>query len=254
MGGNALLIRTGGGRFTQDVDLARESPWPSSQEVLTELQGLASRPHHGDPFEFELYSITLHRDTDPNGYGAITAKVKARALLGDKIFEAFSIDLTTRRHLDEPVDQVQLNAIIDHETLKDLPSVPTTPIENHLADKICALYEMHGRDGRGTSTRYRDLADIVRVVEAIPFDAFRLMTVLERESGRRLLELPHKLRQPGPDWATNFPTAAASFAEYPREFWNLDAALEFAGNCLDEVLQGVRSSGRWDPTQRAWHE
>lgn len=254
LGGNALLIRTGGGRFTQDVDLARQSPWPSIQDVLTELRSLSSRPHHCDPFQFELYSITPRRDLDPNGYGAATAKVKATALLGGQNFEAFSIDLTIRRLLDAPVDQVQLKPIIDHETLKDLPSVPTTPIENHLADKICALYEMHGQDGRGPPTRYRDLADIVRIVEGVPFDAARLAIILERESGRRRLELPHSLKPPGPDWTTNFPAAAANFAEYPPELFDLDAALEFAGNCLDGVLHGTRSSGSWDPAQRTWHE
>ncbi|NEA36979.1 hypothetical protein G3I17_35830 [Streptomyces sp. SID13031] len=80
--------------------------------------------------------------------------MKAQALLGGREFETFSIDLTTRRHIDSPVDQVALKPIIDHETLRDLPSVPTTPIENHLADKVCALYEWHGQDGDKASTRY----------------------------------------------------------------------------------------------------
>lgn len=58
LGGNALLIRIGGGRFTQDVDLARETPWSSPEDALSELRKLASRPHRGDPFEFELASTS----------------------------------------------------------------------------------------------------------------------------------------------------------------------------------------------------
>jgi hypothetical protein len=193
LGGNALLIRTGGGRFTQDVDLARETPWASPEDALSELRQLSSRPHHDDPFEFDLYSVTTHREST-YGYGAETAKVKARALLGGQEFETFSIDLTARRHIDAPVDQVPLKPIIDHETLRDLPSIPTTPIEHHLADKVCALYEQHGQAGDGASTRYRDLADIVRIVAEIPFGAVRLITVLRREAGRRQMTLPTTVR------------------------------------------------------------
>ncbi|HET6987524.1 MAG TPA: nucleotidyl transferase AbiEii/AbiGii toxin family protein [Kribbella sp.] len=252
LGGNALLIRTGGGRFTQDVDLARETPWTSPEDALAELRQLSSRPHHGDPFTFELYSVTTQREADPSGYGTETAKVKARALLGGQEFETFRIDLTTRRHLDAPVDQVPLTPIIDHQTLRDLPSVPTTPIEHHLADKICALYERHGPDGDDPSTRYRDLADIVRIVAAIPFDAARLITVLQREASRRQMTLPNKVHAPSEHWVVGFPRSAAGFAEYPREYWDLNAALTFSSTCLDEILTGERTSGTWDPDRRSW--
>ncbi len=204
LGGNALLIRTGGGRFTQDIDLARETPWGSPEDALAELRRLSSRPRHEDPFGFDLYQITPRREADLYGYCAETARVKARALLGGREFETFSIDLTTRRHLDAPVDQVPLKPIIDHETLRDLPSVPTTPIEPHLADKLCALYERHGQDGEKASTRYRDLADIVRIVAAIPFDAARLTAVLQREAGRRQMTLPNKLQAPAKTGSSTF--------------------------------------------------
>jgi nucleotidyltransferase AbiEii toxin of type IV toxin-antitoxin system len=251
LGGNALLIRTGGGRFTQDIDLARETPWIDAEEVLAELRRFAGQPYRADPFEFELASATIHREVDPSGYGAETAKVKARALLGGHVFESFSIDLTVRRHLDAPVERVPLKPVIDHETLRDLPTVPTTPVEHHLADKICALYERYGSNG-ATSSRYRDLADIVRIVAAIPFDAGRLIKVLEREAGRRQMVLPDKIQAPSEGWATGFARAAASFAEYPRDYWNLDAALAFCGRCLDELLAGHRTSGTWEPDQRSW--
>lgn len=142
--------------------------------------------------------------------------------------------------------------MIDHETLQNLPSVPTTPIEHHLADKICALYERHGRNGETASTRCRDLADVVRIVAAIPFDAARLTTVLQREADRRRMMVPTKIRAPSEDWTAGFTRAAADFAEYPREYWDLKAALEFCGACLDEVLGSHRTSGAWNPGRRSW--
>ncbi|GAB3935777.1 hypothetical protein GCM10029976_046530 [Kribbella albertanoniae] len=252
LGGNALLIRIGGGRFTQDVDLARETPWTSLDDAVAELRLLSSRPHRDDPFEFDLHSAEIHAEADPYGYGAETAKVKARALLAGREFEPFSIDLTTRRHVDGAVDAVALKPIIEHETLEELPAVPTTPIENHLADKICALYEQHGAGGAKASTRHRDLADIVRIVAAISFDAARLTLVLEQETGRRRMRLPLMFEAPSAEWVTGFPRAAAGYAEYPREFWDLTAALEFCGKCLNEVLDGRRTGGRWDPDGSSW--
>lgn len=252
LGGNALLIRTGGGRFTQDVDLARDEPWASAEDALSELRRLCRRPHHGDPFEFELYAVTTQREADPYGYGVETAKVKARASLGGQEFESFSIDLSRRRHLDAPANQVPLKPIIDHETLRDLPSVPTTPIEHHLADKICALYELHGDNGDEVSTRYRDLADVVRIVAAVPFEARRLSTVLQREAGRRKMELPDAVQAPSAAWVTGFPRSAAGFAQFPREYWDLDAALAFCDSCLGEILNGRRTSGSWNPDERSW--
>jgi hypothetical protein len=177
--------------------------------------------------------------------------VKARALLGGQEFETFSIDLTTRRHVDAPVDKVSLNPVIDHETLRDLPPVPTVPIEHHLADKICALYERFGQ-GDEASTRYRDLADVVRILAAIPFDATRLITVLQREAGRRTLTLPNTMQSPSEDWVASFPRAARGFAEYSREYWDLNAALTFCGTCLDEILNGERNTGTWHPDQNSW--
>jgi hypothetical protein len=252
LGGNALMIRTGHGRFTQDVDLARQSAWRSLDDALAELRMLSSRPYRNDPFEFKLDSVEQHQEPDPYGYGAETGKVKARAMLAGRDFESFSIDLTTRRHVDGRVDNIPLRPIIEHETLEELPAVPTTPIENHLADKICALFERHGPDGSVPSTRYRDLADIVRIIKATPFDAGRLMIVLEREADRRRMTLPAGFIAPSADWVAAFPRAAANFAEYPRELWDLAAALTFCGACLDEVLAGHRRGGIWDPRDQSW--
>ena len=254
LGGNALLIRTGSGRFTQDIDLARESEWESAEGVRAELQSLADGGADRDPFTFVVVSVEPHSEPDPYGYGAKTANAKVQASLGAQVFDTFTIDLTERRHLDVPVDHVPLRAVIEHDTLADLPSVPTTPLENHLADKVCAMYERHGRDGRSPSTRYRDLADIVRILNAGPIDAARLNQVLTRESGRRRATLPRRMEAPAEEWQTAFPRQARTFAEYPSRLYGLDASLDETRPCLDPVLSGERTSGVWDHEKRSWSD
>lgn len=254
LGGNALLIRTGTGRFTQDIDLARESEWKTTEDARAELQSLADASADRDPFSFVIVSVEPHSDPDPYGYGAKTAKARVQALLGTQAFETFTIDLTERRHLDAPVDQVPLRAIIDHDTLADLPSVPTTPLENHLADKVCAMYERHGSAGDSPSTRYRDLADIVRILDAGPIDAARLKEVLDRESGRRRTTLPSRMEAPAEEWRTAFPRQARTFAEYPSKLYELEASLDETRPCLDPILSGERTSGTWDREKRTWFD
>jgi hypothetical protein len=254
LGGNALLIRTGGGRFTQDIDLARESEWESIEDVRAELQSLADAGADRDPFTFVVVSVEPHSELDPYGYGAKTANAKVQASLGSQIFDTFTIDITERRHLDVPVDQVPLLAVIKHDTLTDLPTVPTTPLENHLADKVCAMYERHGVEGKSPSTRYRDLADIVRLLAAGPIDAARLIEVLTRESGRRRATLPSRMEAPAEEWRIAFPSQARTFAEYPSRLYELDASLDETRPCLDPILSGERTSGTWDHEERSWSD
>lgn len=248
LGGNALLARTGGGRFTQDIDLARTERWNDVDELKNELQALVAQPAD-DPFRFQIDNPREHDHTDPYGYGGRTAEVKVTVTLGGSVFENFKIDITRRRHVSDPIDRIQVPAIIDHPTLNDLPMVPIVPIENQLADKICALYETHAS---GPSTRYRDLADIVRIVQDLPIQAAQLTTILEHESHRRRMDLPTKMVSPGEEWASAYPIQAQGFAEFPNKFHPLEASLQAAASCLDEVLAGNRTEGEWDPSAQVW--
>ncbi|MDO5618205.1 nucleotidyl transferase AbiEii/AbiGii toxin family protein [Kocuria sp.] len=251
LGGNALLIRTGGGRFTQDIDLARQGELPDQAALQDELQSYCQPQSEHDLWSFDIQGVVVHNSTDQYGYGTQAMKAKVISRLGTQIFESFSIDITQRRHVDSPVDLVPLRAVISDQAHGDLVSVPTIPVENHLADKICAMYERHGPEQK-PSTRMRDLADIVRILQQLPFDAERLCTVLDREVGRRKMQLPSEIVAPGSNWATDFPNAAKDFAEYPVELRPVEASLEVAGQCLNQILAGDRRDGTWEPKSSLW--
>ncbi|MCG7310984.1 nucleotidyl transferase AbiEii/AbiGii toxin family protein [Brachybacterium sp. ACRRE] len=248
LGGNALLIRTGGGRFTRDIDLARESGWESPEELLTELRDLITGGP-ADGFRFEVTGMLEHDRTDAYGYGTATSKIGVRSFLGAVPFEPFSIDVSVRRHIEGPVDHIAPMRVIDHPSLTALPLIPTVPVENHLADKICAMYEPHES---GVSTRYRDLADIVRIIKDLRFDAGRLDELLEHESRRRRIQRPLMMTSPGNRWATEYENAARDFAEFPVELRSLDASLAYTSGCLTDVLARHRRAGTWDPEAQAW--
>lgn len=252
LGGNALLLRTGGGRFTKDVDLSRSEDWSSEDELRSELLAIVGRDV-GDGFSMEVDRVERHDHRDQYGYGKKSAKAYLRVVLAGETFELFTIDLSVRRHVDGPVDYIVPEPVIDHELVLDLPAVPVVPIENHLADKVCAMYETHQEEG--PSTRYRDLADLVRIVRALQIDARRLSEILAHEQRRRRMQrLPDALKSPHPIWETAYPQAARNFAEFPPELHGLDASLRAAGVCLNEVLAGQRAGGSWDPLDQVWRD
>ncbi|QGU08747.1 hypothetical protein COCCU_14285 (plasmid) [Corynebacterium occultum] len=252
LGGNALLIRAGGGRFTRDIDLARGTTWEDPAPVKEELQVLVNAGTASDPFRFELGDIDPHSDPDSFGYGSKTAKITVTVWLGNRIFDTFLIDITNRRHDHGPVDMLPLSPVIEHETLADLPDIPVVAVENHLADKICAMYELHGRNKEEPSTRYRDLADIVRLINASIIDAARLREILGHEQQRRGIVLPQQLHAPSPRWVENFPRAAKDFAEYPVAYHQLNTSLSHAGVCVNPVLSGEIIAGHWGPASQSW--
>jgi hypothetical protein len=127
------------------------------------------------------------------------------------------------------------------------------PVVDHIADKVCALLEVHQRSaGRPiASTRYRDLLDLVVFAHTSTIDGQLLASALQREASRRGLALPDRLGHPGGfQWRAGYLRIAR---ETPRlEERDLEAALATAGRLIDPVLKGEKA-GQWHPGVLAWH-
>lgn len=251
MGGNALLVRTGSGRFTQDIDLSRSPAWKHLTDLHQEIQQLVSGDDDG--FSFRITRAEPHSEPDIYGYGSKTAKLYVTADLHSQEFDHFSIDVTSRRHVGATVDTHQLAPLFEDEALHDLPAIPIVPAENHLADKICALYEIHGKT-QTPSTRYRDLADAVRIVMDTELDAEVLGATLRHEEKRRQVVLPQMMKAPADSWKDAFPGAARTFSGYPPQLAPLEQALAFVGNCLNPLLASSMMRGTWYPKEQIWNE
>ena len=70
---------------------------------------------------------------------------------------------------------------------------------------------------------------------------------------RRSLELPAVLQSPGPEWTRAYPALAKDTA-LSAELHRLDTALAFASTCLNQILDGTRTHGHWDPDAHCWIE
>lgn len=172
--------------------------------------------------------------------------------LGRKTFENLIVDIGEQRHTELPGEEIPVTPIID---LPELPlpafRIRVNAIESHLADKICAMYEPH--NGK-PSTRFRDLPDIVRILETVPFSAETLATNLQHESRRRGIDLPPSFESPGRNWDEGYEKTAATFSGISSTALSLTDALGFADRVLRDVLEGQRSVGRWNPAIAQWDE
>jgi len=126
------------------------------------------------------------------------------------------------------------------------------PAADHVADKVCALLEVHDRVGGvpQPSTRYRDLVDLTMFARTTTFHAEALMRAVRSEAARRGLVLPHQLKVPSTsDWPAGYAREARALPALVDR--DLQAAVDTAKRLMDPVLSGV-AAGRWDPHALTW--
>ncbi|MBV9093632.1 MAG: nucleotidyl transferase AbiEii/AbiGii toxin family protein [Streptosporangiaceae bacterium] len=123
------------------------------------------------------------------------------------------------------------------------------PLVDHVADKVCAIFERHGAAGT-PSTRYRDLVDLVAIVLAAPVEARPQMTALRSEAQRRGLQLPRRFAVPDRGlWQPGYAAEAGrSLLQMAR---TLDEATAAVTPFLDPLLDGT-AGGSWDPVNARW--
>jgi len=127
------------------------------------------------------------------------------------------------------------------------------PLQDHVADKICAMYEMHERSSGpdSPSTRFRDLADLLLISQREAIEGRAVQFALSVEVPRRRalgtkLTLPTSFQVPDPvSWAQKYPTAAAEVTGL-RGCRTLDEASAAAEVFITPLL-AADDPGAWDP-------
>jgi hypothetical protein len=246
-GGVALLFRLDPNRPSYDIDIAYSGAGVDHAVAITRL-ARAVASDLGDWFSFELGAPRAMKDEDH----AITIGVIAR--IGAKEFARFSIDMPPPRG-DVPSEPFAAPHIgIGFDALDDIPQMRLQPLEDQLADKICAMFERHDAHGRQLSSRSRDLADIAMVASQCCIDGTRLQEVLTAENKRReAARLPDGL-------PTEF-TIGSEQQEQWRGTWTtsarkppigFDDALAIATTFLEPVFASEVGDLSWNPASQAW--
>jgi hypothetical protein len=136
------------------------------------------------------------------------------------------------------------------------PTIRMWPLEDHVADKIAAMYERHGV-GRRPSTRFKDLVDLVLIALNSPVHAAAAHAALHREVRRRRaagthLVLPDAFTVPDPAWTAGYRAAAANARDLRDDCRTLADVTPLADAFISPLLRDQGPDGTWDCQALRW--
>lgn len=236
-GATALLARDLGVRGTLDVDLYLEVEREAAETALRRAAVIDA----GDWFSFEIGGRT------PISNNAVRLPVDGR--IGTTTWLAFHVDLIgsgiRMTGQPDPVPPLAQGVIPEVEQ----HGYRAYPLADHVADKIAATYEEHG-EARRPSTRYRDLVDLVAIVNGASVSAEAQSFAVRSEFDRRGLTVPGHFDVPDPAlWERGYAAEARrSLLDAAR---TLDGALAVVRPFIDPILDGT-AAGSWERSARRW--
>ncbi len=238
-GGVALQFRLDPNRPSNDVDLAHVAHGADHAVALRRLR-VAVTHDLGDMFAFTIGDPRHIADEDR----AITVLVDAR--IGARVFASFHVDLPRPRE-DVPHDVVEPHAPpLGIDVLDAMPPLRLIALEQQVADKLCAMFELHG-ESRTPSGRSRDLGDLAMLAAQRSFDGDDLLASVRAEAMRRRSGL---LADGLPD---RIELADSQMLEWPESWekqarspqFGFEVSLEIVRRFLDPVLDGSARGKSW---------
>lgn len=249
-GGQALLVRWPQARYSVDVDLLRTSKDATVDSAVDALVAVAS-------VDLDDHLTFSHYDTSgETTAGRPTRKVRFEVRFGLRRLTMVSVDVVVTDHapLGELVDK-RLEAPFIVEA-SPWPIIRMWPLEDHIADKIAAMYERH-RTALLPSTRFKDLIDLVVIAHNATPNGKITHTALHAEARRRQrggghVSLPATFEIPDPSWVSGYGTQAAKIHDLPPDCRTLAGATPVADAFITPLLQDRPPPGRWTPDQLRW--
>lgn len=247
-GGQSLLMRyPGRARLSRDVDLFLPDT-DTIDEALAALDRALARDLD-DFFRFE-------RST--TGTDGAQAQIKINTWIGSSAKSALNVDLVVCRTPTGVPTAQPMQPEIPIDWPDTWPELQLYPLCDHIADKICAMYERHPRVGRDpvASTRHRDLGDLLLIAQSSEVIGAQVQAALRSEVPRRralgtAITLPTQFEVPDrAAWAVGYPKAAREITGL-KGCRTLDEASAAAEVFISPLLSST-DPGIWDPRQGAW--
>ncbi|MGW6973767.1 nucleotidyl transferase AbiEii/AbiGii toxin family protein [Streptomyces sp. NPDC054952] len=245
-GGQALLVRYPAlARLSKDIDLQRLHG--TTDEALDALLAGAA-VDLGDHLRFVPQKMQL-QGTDGDGIDQAFD-----VYIGTRKVDSIHVDLVTGKNVTANPADFQLMPRPDLPWPTDWPQVLLYPVVDHLADKICAMYEWRGPS---PSSRFRDLADILLISQKETIDASEAHHALHSEAALRRtratgteLRLPSAFEMPDKTWRAGYAKAAKDVIGL-MGCGNWDEAAVAAGALVTPLL-GQAFTGAWHPDKAEW--
>ena len=238
-GGLALQLRLGSrARTTKDMDVMCRRLAPTH---LHQLLTTAAALDLADWFRFTVEQPAIELETVAGG----GRRFNVSALLDGRPFELFHVDVGNNDPMLEPAQLLEMPALLAFADIA--PTVaPCFPIAQQIAEKIHAYTRPHTS---GSSSRVKDLVDILLLAELQPLQAASLRRALAATfSVLGTHPLPSALPMPPESW--NMPLRR--MADETGLAWRqLNDATSAAQRFANPVLQGDPVSS-WNPRSWGW--
>ncbi len=224
-------------RTTRDLDLTRQDDEPAATDDLLSAQELDL----GDYFGFEIGQASAV------GPGIDAVRYSLTAQLAGYRFETVGLDISFSDQRFATPEILQAPGLLQFAEIDPI-SVPAIPIEQHVAEKIHAYTRVY--QGRRSSSRAKDLVDLVVIQNSIRLEAGRLRDALELTFAVRASQvLPTELPPPPDNWARSYATLAREVGIDPSPIEGHRIAAKF----LDPVLaERISRDVFWIPRARRW--
>lgn len=241
-GGSGMLARIPSARSTRDLDFAA-IPHVPPETALQEMEQLAAR----DLGDYCRFVLTKHEETmDENGYSRLL-KLRFAAYMGDQEKDPILIDLSLDCAPTLPPDRVEpLNRVLPEGVESCDYLLYSLP--DQLADKLCAVMER--RVNGLSSSRMKDLVDIVFYVTSERIELHQLFAAVVAECRKRGMEIPSSFNAPE-EWRARF-SAFAKKTRVPDEYRDFDSATDLASRFFAPVLEGSARHMWWNPKDFEW--
>lgn len=209
-GGQALLAWWPSARYSTDIDLlSRQSS--TTDEAVKALISVAGT-------ELDDHISFRHRGTTEQTHvERPTRTVSFVAMFGNvELSRTLHVDVVVVDHAPHgDIEDGRLEAPFGTDC-RTWPELRMFPIVDHVAEKICAMYERYRSTG-ATSNRYKDLVDLVLIAMKSPIDGALMHHTLEAEVQRRrdrhmVVELPSAFAVPVATGLTGTSTLLAGLA------------------------------------------
>ncbi|WP_237774666.1 nucleotidyl transferase AbiEii/AbiGii toxin family protein [Actinosynnema sp. ALI-1.44] len=249
-GGQALLVRWPRARYSTDVDLFRACDDATVDDAVVALIEAAST-NLDDHLRFD--HLDTSRETAAN---RPSRKVRFKAMFGLKQLSVVSVDVVAAGL--HPRGELVVEKLTAPFTVDSgpWPTIRMWPLEDHVADKVAAMYERHG-ERLGPSTRFKDLVDLVFIAHNSALNGTITHAALRAEVNRRRaagthLTLPTEFEVPSPAWIAGYRAQAAKAHDLPAAYRTLEGAIPLAHAFITPLLQEQELNGTWQFERRQW--
>lgn len=241
-GGTGILARVPSTRATRDIDLYRQGfTLTQALDDLIRLVAIDLEDH----FRFEYASRTdsIGNDTQPYTEGY---RVKFNIFIGLRPKGSLQVDLAVGAGVTGEVTTT------DPATTLDLPRLVSHqyrlyPVVDQIADKVCATMTAYGY---GTSSREKDLVDLVVFAATQDIDGTALRIAIATEAHRRQMVPLARFSVPS-YWGAGYAKLSKS-VPYCLNYRTVERGSDLVSRLIDPALSGDADRKAWAHERLSW--